>query len=292
MFKNLKIRTQLILLIAFLSTLLAAIGGAGLYGISMSNDGLEAVYKKRTVPMGQLGQIRYLVASNRLAIETTLITSTPEYIKEQADAVEKNIAEITRLWDEYMASGLTTDEHELAKPVLELRQKFVSEGLKPAVAALRSNDLGEAGTIAVEKMRPLSEPVLSGLNALLNLQLYRGKAEYENSVARYQLALLAGGGAIAAGVVIAILIGFFLIRGIARSLAIAVRVADAVAAGDLTMQVESSSNNEIGRLLQALKAMNENLARLVGGVRQGTQAIASASNQIASGNADLSQRTE
>ncbi|MGZ8202505.1 MAG: methyl-accepting chemotaxis protein [Burkholderiales bacterium] len=292
MFKNLKIRTQLILLIAFLSTLLAAIGGAGLYGISMSNDGLEAVYKKRTVPMGQLGQIRYLVASNRLAIETTLITSTPEYIKEQADAVEKNIAEITRLWDEYMASGLTTDEHELAKPVLELRQKFVSEGLKPAVAALRSNDLGEAGTIAVEKMRPLSEPVLSGLNALLNLQLYRGKAEYENSVARYQLALLAGGGAIAAGVVIAILIGFFLIRGIARSLGIAVRVADAVAAGDLTMQVESSSNNEIGRLLQALKAMNTSLAGIVTNVRAGTESISGASSQIAAGNADLSSRTE
>ena len=78
MIKNLTIRMRLILLIAFLSVLLAGIGGAGLYAIDVSNDALQTVYTKRTVPMGQLGQIRYLIASNRLAIETTLVTSYPE----------------------------------------------------------------------------------------------------------------------------------------------------------------------------------------------------------------------
>lgn len=75
--KNLTIRMRLILLITFLLALLAGIGGAGLYAIDAANDGLQTVYTKRTVPMGQLGQIRYLIASNRLAIETTLITSFP-----------------------------------------------------------------------------------------------------------------------------------------------------------------------------------------------------------------------
>jgi CHASE3 domain sensor protein len=78
--KNVTIRMRLILLIAFLLALLAGIGGAGLWAIDAANDGLQTVYTKRTVPMGQLGQIRYLIASNRLAIETTLITSFPEYI--------------------------------------------------------------------------------------------------------------------------------------------------------------------------------------------------------------------
>jgi methyl-accepting chemotaxis protein len=290
--KNVTIRMRLILLIAFLLALLAGIGGAGLWAIDAANDGLQTVYTKRTVPMGQLGQIRYLIASNRLAIETTLITSFPEYIKQQADTVEKNMAEVTRLWDEYMASGLAADEHELAKQVMGLRDTFVSQGLKPALAALRTEDLGEAGTLAVEKMRPLSEPLLSSLDALLKLQLYRGNVEYEKAEARYHAALAGGIGIIAAGVLIAILIGFLIIRSIVRPLASAVRVADAIAAGDLTVDIESDSNNEIGRLLHAMKSMNASLAHIVSGVRNSTGAISSASKQIAAGNSDLSQRTE
>jgi CHASE3 domain sensor protein len=85
MFKNLTIKMQLIALIGFMSVLLIGLGAAGLLGIRESNEGLRTVYENRTVPMSQLGEIRYLIASNRLAVESTLITSTEEYTKEQAD---------------------------------------------------------------------------------------------------------------------------------------------------------------------------------------------------------------
>ncbi|HZN24294.1 MAG TPA: methyl-accepting chemotaxis protein, partial [Burkholderiales bacterium] len=209
-----------------------------------------------------------------------------------ADRVEKNIAEISRLWDEYLAGDLTPEEKDLAQQLSGLRTKFVAEGLKPALAALRENDLGKAGTVAVDAMRPLAEPVSSGLDALMKLQLYRGKVEYETATERYQLALMIGIGSVAAGVLIAVLVGFLLIRAITRPLAEAVRVADAVAAGDLTMQIQSNSNNETGRLLQALKHMNDGLVDLVSKVRSGVDSISTGSQQIAAGNADLSQRTE
>ena len=292
MFRNVTIRTQLTLLIVFLSTLLAALGGAGLYGIAMSNDGLERVYAQRTVPMGQLGQIRYLILSSRVAIETSLVTSYPDYIKQQGDLVEKNIAEVANLWDQYLSGRLTADEQALAKPVMEQYQQLVRGGIQPSLAALRAADLGEAGTLAVEKMRPLSDPVLSGLNALTKLQLYRGNVEHENATKRYHAAVMIGIAAVAAGILIAALVGFFLIRALSRALGNAVRWADAVAAGDLTMQVETDSNNEIGRLLRAMNAMNAGLVRIVSEVRSSTQSISGASRQIAAGNTDLSQRTE
>ena len=79
---------------------------------------------------------------------------------------------------------------------------------------------------------------------------------------------------------------------ITRPLGEAVKVAQAVAAGDLTQKIEVSSGVETGQLLAALKAMNESLVKIVSEVRSGTDSIATASKQIASGNADLSQRTE
>jgi len=71
-----------------------------------------------------------------------------------------------------------------------------------------------------------------------------------------------------------------------------VQVARGIAAGDLTQHIEVSATNEIGELQQALKDMNESLVRIVGQVREGTDTIYSASRDIASGNLDLSTRTE
>ena len=83
-----------------------------------------------------------------------------------------------------------------------------------------------------------------------------------------------------------------LIKSITRPLLEAVAVAQLVAAGDLRGAVKPGSLDEIGDLLRALKLMSENLAGIVGRVRQGTDAIAHASTDIASGNMDLSSRTE
>ncbi len=71
-----------------------------------------------------------------------------------------------------------------------------------------------------------------------------------------------------------------------------VKAARAISTGDLTQRIEVCSSNEIGTLLLALKDMNESLVRMVREVRQGSDAIYSASSDIANGNTDLSARTE
>jgi methyl-accepting chemotaxis protein-1 (serine sensor receptor) len=95
-----------------------------------------------------------------------------------------------------------------------------------------------------------------------------------------------------AGVLLAALIGYWLIRAIVGPLNEAVRVAESVAAGDLTQNIEVRSQDETGQLMQAMKNMNESLVHIVGQVRNGTETIAVASREIATGNADLSSRTE
>ena len=81
-------------------------------------------------------------------------------------------------------------------------------------------------------------------------------------------------------------------RSITLPLNEAVKIAQTVASGDLTSHVRVKSKDETGQLLQALKDMNDSLVGIVGEVRSGTETIATASNQIAKGNLDLSSRTE
>jgi methyl-accepting chemotaxis protein len=96
----------------------------------------------------------------------------------------------------------------------------------------------------------------------------------------------------AALILIGVLCAWRLTVGITRPLNDAVEVAHRVASGDLTAQIESNSRDEIGQLLSALGEMNTSLKQVVTGIRTGTETISHASREIATGNADLSARTE
>jgi methyl-accepting chemotaxis protein len=93
-------------------------------------------------------------------------------------------------------------------------------------------------------------------------------------------------------VIAAILAGGWLARIVSRPLKQAVIVATRVTEGDLTTRIVASSTDETGQLMLSMKAMNQSLLRIVGGVRTGADSIATASSEIAAGNFDLSSRTE
>ncbi|MGF6273748.1 methyl-accepting chemotaxis protein [Massilia sp. UYP11] len=108
-----------------------------------------------------------------------------------------------------------------------------------------------------------------------------------NATARQVLTAL-GVGALALGAVF----GWLLTRSITVPLGQAVGLARQVAAGDLTARIDVASRDEVGQLLAALKTMNDSLLKTVTAVRGGTETIVTASQEIASGNLDLSSRTE
>jgi methyl-accepting chemotaxis protein len=99
-------------------------------------------------------------------------------------------------------------------------------------------------------------------------------------------------GALVLLVGVGLLLAVWVARMVAGPLNEAVSVAQRVADGDLTADIEVGSRDEAGMVMSSLRAMNQSLAHVVGQVRGSTDAIATASAQIASGNLDLSARTE
>ena len=96
-------------------------------------------------------------------------------------------------------------------------------------------------------------------------------------------------------ILIAVVVAVVITRGLLRQLggepAYAMEIAQCIAHGDLAVEVATRSNDK-SSLLHALRMMRDSLAAIVGEVRQGTDAIERASTEIASGNVDLSGRTE
>ncbi|EHL23725.1 methyl-accepting chemotaxis sensory transducer, partial [Acidovorax sp. NO-1] len=81
-------------------------------------------------------------------------------------------------------------------------------------------------------------------------------------------------------VLLAALLGVGITRAVTRPADHAVRAARAIAEGNLTADVPPGGKDEMGQLLNALRDMRDNLARVVSGVRGNAEGVASASSQI------------
>ena len=283
MFKNLTIKSRLIFILSFLVVFLLGIEMLGLFGMSKANDGLKTVYEDRVIPLGQLGHIESLLQESRLAIAVALVTPTPEVIDNNTATFEKNVKEINKTWEEYMATYLTPEEEKLADKFAKDRKKFITEGLIPVVAALRTNEIKEANKIVVEKVHPLFELVKEDISSLIDLQLDVTKQEYRYQQNRYATIRNIFIVLIIIALALAVLISVAFTRAVFRPLEKAVKIARGVAAGDFTQQIEVRSADEIGQLMQALKEMNDSLVKIIGQLRDSETHVRAMLNNLIEG---------
>ena len=292
MFKDMSVKTELVIIIGFLSTLLVGIGALGLHGINQANNGLRTVYQDRTVPavdLATINDIWEVVRKNTIAA-----TSAKDLliVKAKQDETLQTIKRAEKIWKEFMTTELTPLEAQLAREKLEIHAAYVD-------AVNRIFQLMIAGNPdhALKSLREEAEPLFYRLHekiySMITLQGDVAEQKYLEAADNYNFIFMIMVATISFGVIVVCVLGFILFRGIVKPLDEAITIANAVASGDLSTHIEShSSVNRFGRLINALKTMNENLVNLVGKVRSDAHQIATVATEIASGNSDLSQRTE
>ncbi|MDE2389865.1 MAG: MCP four helix bundle domain-containing protein, partial [Betaproteobacteria bacterium] len=284
------IKSRLILVISLLSVLLVGIGSYGIYGLSQANDAFKGVYEDRTVSLGELGVVIDRMQRTRLNAIISAYARKPEVVKERQAMTNQRDVEIATAWQNYLATHLLPAEKALIES-FNHEWKNYTEARDRTMALAAAGDFDAAVKNALEAT-PKFDAAHATMFKLIQLQRDEGAKEFKASQANYENIFVTSITMIALGIALAAVIGFLLIRAIVDPLNKAVAVANAVASGDLTSRIDATSTNETGRLLHALKIMNDNLADLVGKVRTGANQIATASGEIASGNSDLSQRTE
>ncbi|MBC3868692.1 methyl-accepting chemotaxis protein [Undibacterium oligocarboniphilum] len=190
-----------------------------------------------------------------------------------------------------IALGLTEDEKKVLAEIAKL-DKDMEQPFKDAVGqALAFNGEGAVKIISTV-LEPINKKQISEINKLVDLQTLTSKNIFDAAAAAGKRLSYILYGILTLAVAIAALFAWLLTNSITRPLSEALGVAESVASGDLRSDIVVSGNDEVTSLLSALKNMNSNLAATVGRVREGTETITVAAQEIASGNADLSRRTE
>lgn len=275
-----------------LMALVIGISSVGLYGLNQTNDSLRSVYEDRMIPVSELKDIVQLTLRNRIAIMSAAESDSPAEARKFVTAIEANILEINTLWDAYMTTYHTTEEIVLAEKFAKARKAFVQQGLKAGIEKILAGDMLAVRAHIENIVNPLYKPVFESSTELVALQMDIAKIEFNNADNRYQVIRMESIAAILFGGGLALLLGIMLVRSVVRPLRDVENISMSISSGDLTRDIHVRTDDEIGRVLQAIKNINGNMRGIVNDVRLGSDNISRTSGGIAEGNNDLSQRTQ
>jgi methyl-accepting chemotaxis protein len=197
----------------------------------------------------------------------------------------------SKLQDDIIASLLNPAVIEQFKVVRKVRTDYVTTRAR-AFKMKADGDVAGAKVVFDKEVAPITVAYLAEVKRFANMQIKAADGVGASIIEAYsgtRIFLITMG-------VLAVLMGigfaWWITRSITGPIRAAVKVAETVAAGDLTSTITAQGRDETGQLMHALKTMNDSLVGIVGQVRSGTDTIATASAEIAAGNQDLSSRTE
>lgn len=279
-FKNITIKTRIVVFILLLSIVILGIGGLGLSGIVQNNESLKSVYADRVIPMEQISTIQKDIFNSRVLILGMLFNNQP--IKSHSRKVQENLDEIDKLWENYSKTFLTEDEKILAHNFEASHKALIEQGIKPTLAALAENNKEEAAKVFSSKTSPYYEPVNDYVRKLLQFDSI-AKGDFSQRISedgKHDFFL-----AVSQGI-------NNLIETTSKSLDEIAIVLSALASGDLTKNVEGDYAGMFKQIKDDTNATVESLKSIIAEIKNATDYINTGAKEIAAGNNDLSHRTE
>ncbi len=172
-----------------------------------------------------------------------------------------------------------------------LKQQY--DLLHTALAALNTSlSGGDINAFNAQSTQDLQNKFEDYYNRFLagNIQLYNDAVDSSNQAYTQSISVLAG--VLVLVVLISLLVWLGIRRLLLHPLNYLIKHIRGIADGDLTHELEVQSRNEMGKLAESLRDMQQSLAGTVQSVRQSATTIYSGATDIVAGNNDLSARTE
>ncbi|MFT5534778.1 MAG: methyl-accepting chemotaxis protein [Burkholderiaceae bacterium] len=288
---NLRIGTRLAL--GFGLVLLGALAllALGLWRMSELRAEAVALVDTKVVSLTSAIDMREASASLELALRkvaTPTDRAEGERESQRATAILTRYATTEKLLVEVSSSSASKAAQAqvalLKTPILPLIDK--------ARTLIAAGNYYDGSALLKTDLIPLYDKWAAGLATLVEAE----QADLRNSIVvsrdNYSRARM---GMLGIGIVTLLLgaaIALLITRSITQPMQRAGQIADTIAAGDLSAVIEAGGPDEAGQLVNSLRTMQARLIDTVNRIKLGTDTITTASREIASGNADLSARTE
>ncbi len=299
--RSLSLATRLTVGFSSILLLLVAVAATGAYSVRTLGRHVQTIVQVNNVKAEVANEL--MSSIDNLAIQTRSVAlfanletdldgkQAAEEVKLAKAAEERYLGAEARLVA-LLAAPHTSDAERSLLADVAASAKVLLPAIRTAVQQGSNRETEAAVLTLVNQVRPEESKMRHKVEELVMLQrklteeANTAMAGLERKTQMIAVALvvfaLALGGAI----------GWGITNSVTQPIGRAVVVAERIAKGDLTSEIEVRIHDETGRLLDAIRAMQARLRTLVGGIRQAADSIQMASSEVAMGNQDLSQRTE
>jgi methyl-accepting chemotaxis protein len=293
--RNLSVRSRFYLVMALVAVSLIVQAGWGFVSARSAGATVTLMFDQAEVATQQAASLREAMASVRRYQAEMIATavSNPTGVGPLHEAWKRQIDALGRGGDALLKArpgdaalaALVGKQRKLLADVVEIVDPVaqqLTDAKMDATAALAY--AGQASDKLDAAQENLAAILRSGQAGLADIRAGMARDALVAAIARIALV----------GVTLALFLPLMWVtlRSVCGPLDQAVAVATRIARGDLAGPIAAQGNDEPARLMHGLADMQRSLRRLVGQVRESSESIELASAEVASGNADLSQRTE
>jgi len=252
MLKNLNISTRLFLLVGIVALSIIYRGYNGWSNTELATQSLQQVFKTSIDSLSHLYTISHLYndnIANSLQRMRDRNLSWPEALQNIMEAKNK----ISKNWEEYLKSGLTPEQRNLAEQI----QNFIDRAnasLDKFQDIVKRQDQTLLTQYAVQEILPLRDSINSALTKLIQLHVQESKQFYKDAIEQFSFLKRFIVITSIVGVIICVFF-CFIILGITKPLKFAVDTVNKLAVGNNDIEINIKSNDEISQLLKAMQNM-------------------------------------
>jgi len=291
MISNIKIGTRLALGFCLVLLCAAAILLNGLWRMTEMESSSAYIIDQKVASMTAAMSMRESGSALALALRK-VVTPTDAAEGQQENQRLAKILQAYAGYENQLTKLTSTDKGKALLTASAAERKVLFPIVEKIREMVGAGNYFDAAQLLKSDFLPSYDKWMASVAALAAYQQEDMSAAYVAFQASYHSGQI---GMIVIGLVTLLLGAFFtwsITRTITAPLLRAGKITETIASGDLTQTVEEKSHDEAGQLVHSLNTMQTKLAVTVNEIKQSAAIIAVASQEIATGNADLSNRTE
>jgi methyl-accepting chemotaxis protein len=241
-----------------------------------ARDSLQRVFEQRAIPMQNLATMQKAILNNCADIlrgyqhdpaGAHLMLHKDHDVSDHTARIKKRLVLIDKMLAGYLSTNFMSDEEKNLATDLEKTYQAWNGYFNEAYADLKSATYTQEVLSRFLKANDNELDIINEIfDGLIGLQGRIAKEEYATAEAVFNRNQVIYLGLLVIGVVGVFGAVVTTIRYISKALNEAGRVAEAIANGDLSINIEEAGQDELGEFVSKLKRMQQNLIVLVGDI--------------------------
>ncbi len=284
---NLSLKKKLVGGFIISALITAVVGGIGFYRISSNINSVEDMVSNDVYLMQMSEELKIQALLHR-RYEKDFFLNIGK--KEKQNGYIKKFEKVSKKTTTLIEQIIVATESD---PHLDESVRNAAKGSQKAYKAYVEGFLGLTTKVLADEgitpqkanglMKPFKENIYqfeSNIDVLLKASLEMVQKVSDEVISTGKRSRTFIGVLLAVGIVVSLVLGFLITMGIIRPVSKAVEFAEKMAGGDLTQQIDSNRNDEIGQMLQSLNTMSQSMRTMFGEIIQSSQTLTSSSTEL------------